>query len=159
MKFLLLGVFFLMLIPSGYSQVGAWVPDFTMSQSEFEAQALRPKTEVWVVDFWASWCGPCIESIPHLKAIQQRFAAKGVRFISISWDESDSKWKAALERLRMPWQHFRVPKENAAFFDKHFPHNSIPKAYVIRMDGKIKKVSGVDVLESAIQKALKSKPN
>ena len=150
---LLTGIAFLLQSHPGYSQGSA--PDFSLSQADFEQKALKPKEEVWVVDFWASWCRPCIEAIPHVKELQQKYSAKGVRFISISWDESDAKWKEALTRFQMPWQHIRITKENSRFFDLHFPHRTIPTAFVIRRDGKVRRSNGVGMLEPTLQKALK----
>ncbi|HEX2899804.1 MAG TPA: TlpA disulfide reductase family protein [Bacteroidia bacterium] len=127
-----------------------------MTQATFEKEALKPKDEVWVIDFWASWCGPCIEAMPHLKQLHRSYAGKNVRFISISWDESDMKWKLALDRFQMPWQQMRITKAQAAYFDAHFPHKGIPTAFVIRRDGKVKRSKGVGMLETTIQKALKT---
>lgn len=156
MKSLLAGAFlFLLQMQMGYSQSAAG-HDFSMTLDQFEQQALKPKQEVWVVDFWASWCGPCIQSIPHLKQLHQQYAQQNVRFISISWDEAEVKWKQALDRFQMPWQHLRVTRAQAAFMDAHFPHRTIPTAFVIRADGKVKRANGVDLLEPAIEKALKA---
>jgi thiol-disulfide isomerase/thioredoxin len=156
LKILPLVILLLLLTQTGYSQTNGG-PDLSMTQEAFEKEALKPKKEVWVVDFWATWCGPCIESIPYMKQLQQRYASKGVRFISISWDESEIKWRQGLDRLRMPWQQMRVTKAQAAFFDLHFAHASIPTAFVIRADGKVKRSKGIGMLESAIQKALKAR--
>lgn len=151
--FLLTGIaLFMLQTQSGYSQAG---PDFSLSQADFEAQALKSKDEVWVVDFWASWCRPCIEAIPHVRDLQQRYSAQGVRFVSVSWDESDAKWREALARFQMPWQHIRITKANSRFFDLHFPHRTIPTAFVIRRDGKVRRANGVGMLEPTLQKALK----
>jgi thiol-disulfide isomerase/thioredoxin len=154
-----LPLFFLLilLIPQGYSQSGmAYAPDFSMSAEAFENQVLQPKTEIWVLDFWASWCGPCIEAMPHVKEVQQRYASKGVRFISLSWDDAEARWLSALARLRMPWQQILVSNTLKVFVDQHFPHKAIPAAYVVRADGKIKRVAGIGMLESTIQKAIKA---
>ncbi len=145
----------LVLMQQGYSQ-STKEHDFSMTQANFESEALKPKSEIWVVDFWASWCGPCIESIPHIKQLHKRYASQNVRFISLSWDESEIKWRSALDRFQMPWQHLRITKSQAAYFDEHFPHKGIPAAFVIRTDGKVKKVKGVGMLESTIQKAIKA---
>jgi thiol-disulfide isomerase/thioredoxin len=155
LKIFPLTLFFLLLMRLSYSQTR--VPDITsMTRATFEKDALQPKQEVWVVDFWASWCRPCVESIPYLKQLQEKYAAKNVRFISISWDDSDADWRRALDRFQMPWQHMRVTRAEAAFFDKNFPHKGIPTAFVIRPNGKAKRVNGIGMLETTIQKALKS---
>jgi thiol-disulfide isomerase/thioredoxin len=154
-NFLPLLILFLLLMPRGYSQAGAaYLPDLSMSREQFQDQVFKPKAEVWVLDFWASWCGPCIEAAPYLKETQQRFAGKGVRFISLSWDDSAERWSFMMDRLKMPWQQMRIGSDFKPFIDKHFPHKGIPAAFVVRADGKVKRVQGIGMLDSAIQKAL-----
>jgi thiol-disulfide isomerase/thioredoxin len=156
-KFLPLLFPLLLLIPRGYSQMAsAYVPDVSLSPEEFQARVLQPKSEIWVLDFWASWCGPCIEAAPYVREVQQRFVDKGVRFISLSWDDSLERWMAAMQRLKMPWQQLIVTQELKAFVDLKFPHKGIPAAFVIRTDGKVKRVAGIGMLESTIQKAVKA---
>jgi thiol-disulfide isomerase/thioredoxin len=157
LKIFPLALFFMMLMPLSYSQ--SPLADFSMSRADFEKQALSSKADVWVVDFWASWCRPCVESIPYLKSLHKKYGAQNVRFISISWDDSEMDWKRTVERFQMPWQHIRITKADAAFFDKHFPHKGIPTAFVIRTDGKVKRVNGIGMLETTLQKALKARPS
>jgi thiol-disulfide isomerase/thioredoxin len=139
----------------GYSQADTYQPDFSLSMPDFQQQALAPKEEVWVLDFWATWCGPCIVAVPHMKDLHKRFAGKPVRFISLSWDQSAAKWLAGLDRLRMPWQHLLITPDLVPWFDQFFPHKGIPTAFVVRRTGQFKRVSDVYQLEKAINKALK----
>ena len=139
----------------GYSQAPAqYTPDFSLSIADIEAKALKDKEEVWVLDFWASWCGPCIQAVPHLKELHEKYEGKNVRFISLSWDKDENSWMKALNRLQMPWQHVRIAKGQDDFFNRYFKHSGIPTAFVIRPSGKVKRVSNVDGLEAAIEKAL-----
>ena len=59
-----------------------------------------------VIDFWASWCGPCRFSIPHLKKLHERCGGR-VKFISIAVSDMDDKWREAMLREEMPWDQFR----------------------------------------------------
>lgn len=132
----------------------AYTPDFSISLTDFQAKATQPKEEVWVLDFWATWCGPCIQAVPHMKELHQTYADKGVRFISLSWDKKEINWREGLDRLQMPWNHILIPKTADEWFNKYFPHKGIPTAFVINHQGKIKKVNDVYVLDKAIDKAL-----
>jgi len=150
-----LWVFLGLLVGIGNLTVHAqsYTPDM-MTIEEFQKEALAVKEEVWVVDFWASWCGPCIHAIPHMKQLNQKYAERPVRFISISWDKNELQWIHALDQFQMPWEHIRVPASRSAWFDEAFPHKDIPTAFVIDPEGKVKRISNVYKLDKAIYKAL-----
>lgn len=140
----------------GYSGASAqtYSPDFSITLNDFQTKALTAKEEVWVIDFWATWCGPCIQAIPHMKETHAAYQAKGVKFISISWDRNEQQWMAGLERFQMPWSHIIVPKGKEAWLEKNFPHKGIPTAFVINNQGKAKRVNDVYDLGKYLDKAL-----
>lgn len=140
---------------SGIWAQSAFVPDLSMNLEDFEEKALEEKEEIWVVDFWASWCRPCIMSLPHLKEVREKYRDENVRFISISWDDNKSSWENAVNRFELDWNMILIPDVRAEhpFLDKHFPHKGIPTAFVISPSGKVKKVSDVYDLEKYIEKA------
>ncbi len=127
-----------------------------LSMQEFELQAFVPKDDVWVIDFWASWCRPCIASIPELKEIVRKYEGRNVKVISVSEDQDDGPWLNAVTKYSMNWEQVKVPDpRNAPFIDKYFRHNYIPTLYLIEKSGKIRKIAGIQVLSPAIEKALK----
>jgi thiol-disulfide isomerase/thioredoxin len=144
----------LMLIGYRTATAQTYSPDLGMSLKEFQAHALTAKDEVWVVDFWATWCGPCIQAIPHMKETHAKFEGKGVRFVSVSWDRNETQWRAGLERFQMPWSHLIVPKGEEAWLEKRFPHKGIPTVFVVSRAGKAKKVNDVYQLEKVLTKVL-----
>lgn len=133
-----------------------WHPDLSISMEDFQKQALQPKKEVWVVDFWASWCRPCIESIPHLKELNEKYSGQNVRFLSVSWDEDRMNWARAVAHFNLSWNMLLVDGTNASlvtWLETKFPHKGIPTAFVISPSGKLKRVNDVYLLEKYILKA------
>ena len=137
------------------SAQGAYVPDESLSMKAFEEKVRLAKDEIWVVDFWASWCRPCLETIPEMMEIHSQFLGKPVRFISISWDKDQRAWRAMMAKAQMPWQQILIPNiQNVAFLDKYFSHKSIPAIFVVGTDGKIKKAEDTIKLDRLLKKML-----
>lgn len=153
---IVLAVLLPLLSQTGYSQTATtYTPDFSMGLAEFQEKVLTEKEEIWVIDFWASWCGPCIRSMPHMKELHTKYKDQGVRFISVSWDRKEANWRRMLDRLQLPWQQIIVPRGEEDYLNTQFPHKGIPTAFVIYKDGKSKKVNDVYNLEKVIAKAMK----
>lgn len=122
------------------TEAGKDMPDFTMTAPDgktFSIKSLAGK--VVVLDFWASWCGPCREFIPTMRQYYQQYHPKGVEFVAVSFDEHTDKWKKAMEETGMEWKQGIVeggfgpgaPVKNLLNI------NSIPHVIIIGKDGKI----------------------
>lgn len=90
------------------------------------AQLCQGKRYV-LVDFWASWCGPCRKEIPNVKRQYERYKDKGFEVISISIDKSEAAWRKAVEEEKLQWPNF-IDKTNVA---KTYNVRSVPSMFLI----------------------------
>lgn len=89
-----------------------------------------------LVDFWASWCGPCRASIPSVKQLYNATKDK-LAIISISVDRKEDDWKTAMEQEQMPWLQLRsLPSESKILTDS-YNLLGIPSIFIISPEGKI----------------------
>lgn len=94
------------------------------------------KGKYLVMDFWASWCGPCRGEIPHLKEAYAKYAEQGVAFFSVSIDKSDAAWKKALVEENMPWEQVCAPQAGKDVM-KQYQFTGIPHILVLDKEGRI----------------------
>lgn len=94
------------------------------------------KGKILVLDFWASWCGPCRAEIPHLKELYEAFAEKGVEILSVSIDKKESDWRKALAEEKMPWPQVQAPGSGKEVM-KQYQFSGIPHILVIDKEGRI----------------------
>lgn len=90
-----------------------------------------------LVDFWASWCGPCRKEIPNLKKVYDRFHSKGFEIVGVSLDNNKKSWTDAVENMQMTWPQLsdlKAWKNSAA---QLYYIKSIPATLLIGPDGKI----------------------
>ncbi|WP_213806648.1 redoxin family protein [Granulicella sp. dw_53] len=87
---------------------------------------------VVLIDFWATWCGPCNEELPHLKKIAKEFAGQPLVIISVSWDDDESKWKNFINKNEMTWTQYRDADHKLS---KSFGVEAIPHYFTIDSDG------------------------
>jgi thiol-disulfide isomerase/thioredoxin len=87
---------------------------------------------VVLIDFWATWCGPCNAELPHMKKIAKEFAGQPLVIISVSWDNDETKWKNFINKNEMTWVQYRDADHELS---KRFDVNSIPHYFTIDADG------------------------
>jgi thiol-disulfide isomerase/thioredoxin len=88
-----------------------------------------------LIDFWASWCGPCRQAIPKVKALYTKYKDRGFDVVSISIDDSRQAWLKAMDEEQMPWQQWLSPDKQHTM--KTFLFSGIPTLYLVDREGKI----------------------
>lgn len=117
---------------------GQVAPEFSYPTPDGKKQ-LGPqdfKGKILVLDFWASWCGPCRAEIPHLKEAYKEYSGKGVVFFSVSIDKDDAAWRKAMKEENMPWAQVCAPKAGKDVM-KQYQFSGIPYILVIDQEGRI----------------------
>ena len=87
---------------------------------------------VVLIDFWATWCGPCNEELPHMQQIAKEFAGQPLVIISVSWDSDETKWKDFIAKHEMTWAQYRDADHKLS---NEFGVNAIPHYFTIDSDG------------------------
>ena len=98
----------------------------------------KHKGKLIYVDFWASWCAPCIAEMPMSKILQKEYNKKGVVFIYISTDKDKEAWKNASKNLKIKDQFsFLATNYPKSDFYKDLKLNSIPRYLIFDQNGKL----------------------
>jgi thiol-disulfide isomerase/thioredoxin len=90
--------------------------------------------KVVLIDFWATWCGPCREALPSIQRIARKFDGQPLVVLSISLDSDEDKWKSFVQKNQMTWLQVRDGGFNGAV-SKRFGVTAIPATFSIDADG------------------------
>jgi thiol-disulfide isomerase/thioredoxin len=90
--------------------------------------------KVVLIDFWATWCGPCREALPHIQKIAQKFQGQPLVVLSVSLDKDEAKWKDFVAKNNMTWLQYRDGGFEGSL-SRLFDVNAIPHTFTIDADG------------------------
>ena len=90
-----------------------------------------------LLDFWASWCGPCIRELPYVVKAYDRYHAKGLEIVGVSLDKDKASWLAAIEQTGQKWPQMSDLKGWDCLGAQFYGIQSIPANVLINEHGKI----------------------
>ena len=135
---LYVGCIFLLLYCSkeGKPPSPALAPDFTLKTLDGQELTLsKLKGKVVLLDFWATWCAPCREAIPHLINLQKTHQEKGVEVIGMSVDKGDVETvRRFVKSMDIPYPIIITPEE----VSRNFGVTALPTTIIIDKEGKIR---------------------
>ncbi|HEY9262241.1 TlpA disulfide reductase family protein [Chitinophaga sp.] len=119
-------------------KIGAMAPAFTQNDVNGKAVQLADlKGKPLLVEFWASWCGPCRAENPNLISQYKRYKDKGFQIIAISLDDHKDKWLEAIAKDGMPWIHVSDLKGWNNEVGRLYGIRAVPANFLLDGEGKI----------------------
>jgi thiol-disulfide isomerase/thioredoxin len=117
---------------------GMVAPDLAGPTPEGASKSLYAmRGKVILVDFWASWCGPCRRENPAVKAVYDKYKEKGFDILGVSLDKTKDAWVNAIAQDGLPWHHISDLKGWQSDHAALYSVTSIPQTILIDRDGKI----------------------
>ena len=120
--------------------LGETYADFTALSIDGKAVQLEPivkRNRYTLLQFWASWCGPCRKEIPILKELYEKYHAKGFEIVSFSLDHSQTNWEKASEKEQILWYNISDLKAFRSEIVSKYPVKGIPSNVIINQEGII----------------------
>lgn len=120
--------------------IGTKFTDITENDTEGNAHKLSEycgKGNYVLIDFWASWCGPCRQEMPNVKKNYEKYKSKGFNIVGLSFDNNKEAWKKAIADMGLTWTHLSDLKGWRTIAASTYGINSIPSSYLVDPDGII----------------------
>jgi len=118
--------------------VGEKAPDFSAPSVDNEAIALSASLgKLTILDFWASWCGPCRIDSPNLVRVHNTFKNNGLAIVGISLDKSKESWEKAIDNDKLDWIHVSHLKRWDDPIAATYGVNSIPQLFLLDENGNV----------------------
>lgn len=120
-------------------KLGAGQPAIDMAFTTLEGKKMKLsdlKGKVVYIDFWASWCGPCMAELPAAKKIKEHFKGRDVAFLYVSIDEDEASWKNAIDKKKIEGIHTFEPGGWKSRLAMEYGIKSVPSYFLVDKAGK-----------------------
>ena len=120
------------------TSLGNVAPDFTLQAPDGKNVSLADFRGKYVLlDFWASWCGPCLREVPNVKKVYDKYHDKGFEILSVSLDDKKDNWTNAIEKYDLNWVHVSSLQGWDCPVAKLYNVSGVPAMLLIDKEGKI----------------------
>jgi len=104
-------------------------------------KSINPQIQnnVFLIDYWASWCKPCLREMPESKKLQQKFTNQNLIFVYLSTDKNNKEWLNRLDKLQIKGHHFRIVTEDKAPIAEEFKIKGIPFYQILNANFQVLK--------------------
>jgi cytochrome c biogenesis protein CcmG, thiol:disulfide interchange protein DsbE len=130
-------------------RIGSSAPEFTVQDAQNKITLSQYRGQVVVLNFWATWCAPCIEELPSLVEMQRRMKAKGVTVLAISVDVDENAYRRFVRDHNVNLLTVRDPDQKSpALYGTHL----FPETYILDRNGVMRRkfIGAVDWTEPEI---------
>lgn len=113
------------------------IQGLSLAGKELKLSDFAGKGKIVLVDFWASWCPPCIKDMPHMKEIYEKYKNQGFEIVGVSLDDNKEAWAGATNKFKLPWPQFSNLKGWDEDGARTYNVRGIPYTILIDKDGTI----------------------
>jgi cytochrome c biogenesis protein CcmG, thiol:disulfide interchange protein DsbE len=134
-------------------RIGSQAPDFSVQDSQKQVTLSQFRGQVVVLNFWATWCAPCVEEVPSLVEMQRRMKSKGVTVIAVSVDVDENAYKEFIKDHNVNLLTVRDPSQKS---NQLYGTFKFPETYVIDRQGIMRRkfIGAVDWTDPEITEFL-----
>lgn len=131
---------------------GAMAPDFKLLDLDGKPVSLSDfRGKVVYLDFWASWCGPCMREMPASAELKKKFAGKDIAFLYVSLDSEEQKWRDAIKNKNIEGKHLIVGKSDVT---QVYRISSIPRYIIINRKGELVDINAARPSDKGLEEQL-----